>query len=71
MDCICRYKPYCDPHDHRGANHGTGAGCIVHGHPIVQMPTNGNPRCVLCDNPTQRTGSCYTCLACGQTTSCG
>ena len=29
------------------------------------------PLCVFCGNMTQRSGSCYICTSCGQTTGCG
>lgn len=29
------------------------------------------PLCVFCGNATQRSGSCYICATCGQTTGCG
>ena len=29
------------------------------------------PMCVLCGNPTYRSGSCFICDVCGQTTGCG
>jgi hypothetical protein len=38
---------------------------------VYDLPRNSNPPCVWDGNPTQRTGGCYTCLACGSTTSCG
>ena len=28
-------------------------------------------RCGYCEGPTQRTGSCRTCIVCGSTTGCG
>jgi hypothetical protein len=28
------------------------------------------PDCIWCNAPTKRTGACYTCIACGSTTSC-
>lgn len=35
-----------------------------------KMPGSGPP-CIFDEGPTQKTGSCYTCLLCGATTSCG
>lgn len=35
-----------------------------------QIP-GGGPPCIWCNAPTQKTGSCYTCIMCGSTTSCG
>lgn len=35
-----------------------------------KMP-GGGPDCVKDGGPTQKTGSCYTCLLCGETTGCG
>lgn len=32
---------------------------------------SGPERCIHCQGPTQRTGSCYTCIVCGSTTGCG
>ena len=29
------------------------------------------PLCIFCGNTTQRSGSCYICTTCGQTTGCG
>jgi hypothetical protein len=29
------------------------------------------PDCIWCNAPTQKTGTCYTCVACGETTGCG
>lgn len=38
---------------------------------VYDIPKTDNPPCIYDGNPTQRTGSCYTCLICGATTSCG
>lgn len=40
---------------------------------VYTLPSfpNGGPPCVWDNGPTQRTGSCYTCILCGSTTSCG
>lgn len=42
--------------------------------PVLLRPifihTLTNPPCVICTGPTQRSGSCFVCLSCGQTTSC-
>lgn len=35
-----------------------------------QLP-GGGPPCIWDNGPTQKTGSCYTCILCGSTTSCG
>lgn len=35
-----------------------------------QIPGQG-PACIWCNAPTQKTGSCYTCISCGETTGCG
>lgn len=32
---------------------------------------SGPERCPHCSGPTQRTGSCHTCIVCGSTTGCG
>ena len=37
---------------------------------IPQVPGSGPP-CIWDNGPTQKTGSCFTCLLCGSTTSCG
>lgn len=41
---------------------------------FVLTPTLPNgaegPPCIWCNAPTRRTGACYTCIACGATTSC-
>ncbi len=36
--------------------------------PVVDM--SGTP-CRSCGGPTKRTGACYTCISCGETTGCG
>lgn len=69
-ECICRYAPACEPHDHRTPNHGEGLGCYVHGHPIKELPINDNPRCPIEGGPTQRAGSCFVCVICGFSSSC-
>lgn len=33
-------------------------------------PGLNGPDCIWCNAPTQRTGSCFTCINCGATTSC-
>jgi hypothetical protein len=39
---------------------------------IGKSLSNGRgPDCIWCNAPTQKTGSCYTCVACGETTGCG
>lgn len=35
-----------------------------------KVPGSGPP-CHRDGGPTQKTGSCYTCLLCGETTGCG
>jgi len=35
-----------------------------------QMP-GGGPPCIWDNGPTMKTGSCYTCIICGSTSSCG
>ena len=41
---------------------------------VIQMPElppgAGGPPCIWCNAPTRRTGACFTCIACGATTSC-
>ncbi len=37
---------------------------------IKLVDLSGDP-CRICGGPTKRTGSCYTCIACGETTGCG
>lgn len=32
---------------------------------------NKGPDCIWCNAPTQKTGTCFTCVACGETTGCG
>lgn len=39
--------------------------------PIFPPINTDNPKCIWCTAPTQRTGSCHTCIQCGSTTSCG
>lgn len=38
--------------------------------PIQVVDLSGDP-CRTCGGPTKRTGACYTCIACGDTTGCG
>jgi len=38
--------------------------------PIPVVDLSGDP-CRSCGGPTKRTGSCYTCIGCGDTTGCG
>jgi hypothetical protein len=35
-----------------------------------QFP-GGGPPCIWDNGPTMKTGSCYTCILCGSSTSCG
>jgi hypothetical protein len=42
--------------------------------PVKPPPPHGmsvGPDCGFCGDTTQRTGSCFTCVSCGQTTGCG
>lgn len=41
---------------------------IIYKNPVI---AGGGPPCIWDNAPTQKTGSCYTCIACGSTTSCG
>lgn len=36
-----------------------------------QAPGLDGPPCMWCNAPSRKTGSCYTCIACGETTGCG
>lgn len=69
-ECICHRRGACEPHEHRQPNHGASFGCIVHGHYVVQLPVNDNPKCILDGGPTRRAGSCFVCVICGNSTSC-
>jgi hypothetical protein len=38
---------------------------------IPQLPKGAEgPPCIWDNAPTRRTGACFTCIACGSTTSC-
>lgn len=37
----------------------------------IQMRGGRGPDCIWCNAPTQKTGTCFTCVACGETTGCG
>lgn len=37
--------------------------------PALPSGASGPP-CIWCNAPTRRTGACFTCIACGATTSC-
>lgn len=34
-------------------------------------PGAQGPDCIWCNGPTKRAGSCFVCVMCGETTSCG
>lgn len=66
-DCHCTRKGFCVSHEH------TDQGCVGHAHitlSIGQLPGHDGPPCIWCNAPTRRTGACFTCIACGATTSC-
>lgn len=66
-NCGCPKRPTCEQHDHAGPE----ALCIGHGHITLTIPgLDQNPPCIWCNGPTRRTGACFTCQACGSTTSC-
>lgn len=48
---------------------------VIHPDPEpIKFPTlppgAEGPPCIWCNAPTKRTGACFTCIACGATTSC-
>lgn len=36
-----------------------------------RTPGLDGPPCIWDNAPTRKTGSCWTCIACGETTGCG